>query len=161
MSSGGITLYELQQTTAADPLLSKVVGFVHKHWPPKSKISDQLKLYYLVHSKLSVENGCLIHDSQVIAPTMLWQRILQLGHLRHPGVTQMKHKLCESYWWPGLSEQIDELVAHCNGCQYSEKSTPPANAPLSLSLIQLTPGVKWGSTSLGHLQMHLGTSNTL
>ncbi len=73
VSLGGITLSKLQQSTAADPLLSKVVGFVRKHWPPKSKISEQLKSYYLVCSELSVENGCLIRDSQVIAPTVLWQ----------------------------------------------------------------------------------------
>ncbi len=41
----------------------------------------------------------------------------------------MKRKLQEAYWWLGLSVQVDECVAHCVSCQYSEKSTLPAKVP--------------------------------
>ncbi len=41
----------------------------------------------------------------------------------------MKRLLCESYWWPHLLVQVDELVSSCQGCQFSEKSSLPANVP--------------------------------
>ncbi len=52
----------------------------------------------------------------------------------------MKCKLREAYWWPGLSVQVDECVAHSPGCQYSEKSTPPAKVP---NISVLTPLESW------------------
>ncbi len=41
----------------------------------------------------------------------------------------MRHLIRETYWWPGLSTQVHELVSQCSGCQMSEKSTPPAKVP--------------------------------
>ncbi len=41
----------------------------------------------------------------------------------------MRRKLHETFWWPGLNMQVQELVGQCMGCQFSGKSTPPTDIP--------------------------------
>ncbi len=71
----------------------------------------------------------MAHEVQFVVPISLRTQILQQAHLGHPRVTRMKRLLHESYWWPLLSTQVEELVARCQGCQFSEKSSPPADMP--------------------------------
>ncbi len=74
-------------------MLHKVIGFVQKHWPGKNQISRELMPYYSVREELYTENGYLVQDSQIVTPSSLHVRILQLGHLGHPGIMRMKRKL--------------------------------------------------------------------
>ncbi len=41
----------------------------------------------------------------------------------------MKRLLLETYWWPGLSMQVHDMASQCQGCQFSEKTTPPSPVP--------------------------------
>ncbi len=78
-----------------------------------------------------------MQDCQFIPPTALCKQILGLAHSGHLGVTWMKCKVWESYWWPGVCVQIQDLVSQCPGCQFSKKSTPPAQVPVT-SISKLT-----------------------
>ncbi len=122
----GMTLDKLQNATKDDPVLQQVIPLVNGHWPAKAQIPPNLLAYHNVCGDLLVGDGC--------------PQILQQAHLGHPGVTRMKHLLCESYWWPLMSVQIEELVAHCSGCQFSEKSSPPADI---VKIVVPCPEVCW------------------
>ncbi len=52
----------------------------------------------------------------------------------------MKRLLRESYWLPLMSAQVEALVAHCLGCQFCEKSSPPAGIP---KIVVPCPEVCW------------------
>ncbi len=82
-----------------------------------------------MRDELHLEQGCLVRDCQFVAPVELRKWILGLVHSGHPGITRMRRIVRETYWWPGLSTQVHELVSQCSGCQMSEKSTPPAEVP--------------------------------
>ncbi len=41
----------------------------------------------------------------------------------------MKRLLRELYWWPQMSVQVEDMIACCSGCQFSEKSSSPAAIP--------------------------------
>ncbi len=41
----------------------------------------------------------------------------------------MRRKVHETFWWPGLNVQVQELVCQCVGCQFSGKSMPPMDIP--------------------------------
>ncbi len=106
-----------------------VLGYVRAQWPPKQQIPADLLAYYHTRNELHVEQDCLVRDCQFIPPASLRKRILGLAHAGHPGVTRMRRKLCETFWWPGLNTQVQELVGQCVGCQFSGKSTPPTDIP--------------------------------
>ncbi len=67
---------------------------------------------------------------RLVLPKLLQAKVLQGAHMGHPGMVQMKQKLCDSYWWPRLDTQVEIVVRSCPGCQMSSKSHPPDPIPL-------------------------------
>ncbi len=126
IAADGITLNKLQTMTEEDPIL-RVIPFINGHLPAKAQLTNDLWPYYHICGDLHVKDGCLAQDLQFVVPISLRSEILQQVHLGHPGVTQMKRLLRKSYWWPQMATQVEELVAWCTGCQFSEKSLPPVD----------------------------------
>ncbi len=48
-----------------------------------------------------------------------------MAHTGHPGMVIMKCRLRETYWWPRLDGQVEQLVKCCKGCQMNSKSQLP------------------------------------
>ncbi len=156
----GLTLTEIQTVTAADDVLSRVVKFVQTQWPPKGQITADLLPYYHIYDEFHLEQGCLVRDCQFVPPVSLHTQIFGLAHSGHPGITCMRWIVRETYWWPGLSMQIHELVSQCSGCQMSEKTTPPAMVP-DIQVHPLIAGLRSVWTSQVHSQMPQDTRSSL
>ncbi len=112
----GLTLTKIQTATTANEVLSKVVQFIQTRWPPKGQIC-------CCHMNCAWSRAAWSKTAS-LRPIGLHNQILGLAHSRHPGIT-----VRETYWWPGLSMQVHELVSQCPGCLMSEKSTSPAKVP--------------------------------
>ena len=52
------------------------------------------------------------------------QEVLELLHEGHPGISRMKGIARSIVWWPGLTNEIEEMVRNCSHCQQHQK-TPP------------------------------------
>ena len=60
--------------------------------------------------------------SQVIIPEKLREDIIELLHCTHLGISSTK-ALARSYvWFPGLDEEIERKVKHCEACQLHQKN---------------------------------------
>ncbi len=62
-------------------------------------------------------------------PTALTHTVLRMDHTGHPGMVWMKRRLHQTYWWPLLDSQVEQVVKCCEGCQKSAKSQPPDPIP--------------------------------
>ena len=49
-------------------------------------------------------------------PEALRERTLSIAHEYHTGITRTKALLKEKTWWPGMSEQIENLIKTCVAC---------------------------------------------
>ena len=121
-----VTATQVQQATRVDPCLSKVMQYARDDWP--ASVPEALKPYRNRHTELNVEGDCLLWGTRVIIPKKLQGSVLNELPSNHPGVSRMK-SVAQSYvWWPGLDQNIEDLVKGCIPCQ-SVKSAPPI-APL-------------------------------
>ncbi len=93
ITGAGLTLTELQSSTAGDETLHQILGFVCSQWPPKKQVPSDLSPYYHIQDELHIEEGCLVRDCQFVPPSDLRKWILGLAHSGHPGVTRMKQLL--------------------------------------------------------------------
>ena len=75
-----------------------------------------------------MEGGCLLWGIRVIVPEKLKQRVLDELHMDHLDIVRMKSKARSYIWWPGVDQNIKEVVRSCLACQ-KVRNTPPA-APL-------------------------------
>ena len=119
-----VTSTQVQQATRVDPCLSKVTQYTRDGWP--ASVPEALKSYRNRHTELSVEGDCLLWGTLVIISKKLQGSVLNELHSNHPGVSRMK-SVARSYgWWPGLDQNIEDLVKGCIPCQSVKSATPIA-----------------------------------
>ena len=119
-----VTFSEIQDATQKDATLRQIHAYVSGQWP--ARLPENLLPYYRRRFDLTVEDKCLLLGARVVIPQALQGTILQGLHETHPGVTLMK-KIARSYvWWPGLDQEMEELVKGCRPCQSNSDSPPPA-----------------------------------
>ena len=122
-----ITHKEIALETSHNPLLSKVVNYVLRGWPPKSSEPD-LQPYFVRRSELTVQQDCLLWGSRVIIPPKFRDIMLSELHESHPGIVKMKLISRAYLWWPNLDHDIESTVRECTQCQ--QQLPKPASAPL-------------------------------
>lgn len=65
-------------------------------------------------------NGLLFFGNRIIIPTSMRTDILQVLHEGHFGMVKCKSRAREVIFWPGLSADIENMIARCPSClQYS------------------------------------------
>ena len=78
-----------------------------------------------------------MQGSRIVVPSSLRDKVVQLAHEGHQGVTKTKEYLQTRVWFPGLDRIVEAHIWHCHPCQ----AVTPANerAPLRMSpLSELT-----------------------
>ena len=121
-----VTAKQLKAATHQDSVLSKVLLYTKCGWP--STIPEVLKLYWKCRLEISLEDECIMWGIHVIIPYKLRKKVLQELHQSHVGIVRMKATAHSYLWWPGLDQEIEELVKGCTQCQ-SVRNTPEV-APL-------------------------------
>ncbi|KAI5717273.1 hypothetical protein M8J77_003077 [Diaphorina citri] len=61
-------------------------------------------------------NGMLMKGHCMVIPRSLRKEILNKIHEGHQGITKCRRRASDSVYWPGLSDQIQQLVTNCPEC---------------------------------------------
>ena len=61
----------------------------------------------------------------MIIPESGSERVMEILHDGHPGVSRMKRIARTVVWWPGLDADIEDKVRSCVQCQVNQKSPAP------------------------------------
>ena len=106
------TVEEVKAATAIDPILQRLIQCLSAGvWNvPK------LQPYSPHRNELSCSEGVVLRGERIIIPASLQERILDLAHQGHQGITKTKSRLCSKVWWPGMSSQADKFVQLCQSC---------------------------------------------
>ena len=85
-----------------------------------------LAKYNYHRDNLSVSEGELIlyKGSRFLVPKTLRAGLLKALHMGHPGVLSMVLRAKESFWWPGLKNNINHVRAMCEMCHQNAPSQP-------------------------------------
>ena len=107
-------------------------------WSEKLARTAFYQLFMIAYSKvencLSQQNFCLMQElktsstlikecvlkaNRVIVPVKLKDKVLQMLHSEHMGISKTKNLARPRYyvWWPKIDEYIECLVKSCEPCQ--------------------------------------------
>ena len=124
-----ITSKMIAQATSTDLILAKVLEFTASGWP--NHVEDTKLVPYFRHRhELSIEDSCVLWGRRVIIPATLQNQILAELHECHPGMCRMKALARSFVWWPGLDQDIEDMVRTCEVCVSNQES--PKVVPLLL-----------------------------
>ena len=85
---------------------------LHKYctqgWP--RNVHGILKQYQPVSSEITVQTYLLLRAQRIIIPQALRMEMLERLHEEHLGLVKCRRRASQSVWWPGLENQIEELI---------------------------------------------------
>lgn len=117
-----VTVDQFIDASSKDTDFHKIQSWLSTDWPTRKLVPEHLRSFYDIRNELSCVQSCLYRGERLIVPESLRPRILQLLHSGHPGVTRMRQKLNDSYFWPGGSRDVEYFVRNCTACAASGKS---------------------------------------
>ena len=81
--------------------------------------------YKAVRSELSILGKLALRGTRLLIPAKLRDRVVDLAHERHQGLTKTKQRLRSKVWWAGIDRQVEAKCKTCHGCQLVGLPTPP------------------------------------
>ena len=111
-------LKEMQRETEKDPTLQLLKHYTFNGWTEKkNQIEYHVKPYYPFKKEISYHLGILLKgNNRMIVPLTLWKVILNLIHQGHFGIEKSKQRARSSIYWPGLDNDIAQLVEKWSTC---------------------------------------------
>nr|XP_037284061.1 uncharacterized protein K02A2.6-like [Rhipicephalus microplus] len=102
-------LARIRTCTAADSTLQCVVSYIQKGWPNEI-------------SKVPNSSEALLLNQRLVVPTACQKEVVSRLHLTHRGIVSCKNTACQSVYWPGISQDIEQMITNCEVCQRHQRA---------------------------------------
>lgn len=108
---------KFQVETDRDPVLRRVKEYHQQGWPrSKKQVDAPCRYYYNLTSNITEDEGLLFMNDKLIVPNSLRQEMVKLIHEGHQGMTKSKKLGRSTLFWPGMSRDIEDVIANCSKC---------------------------------------------
>ena len=115
--NGSISLEEVKNATASDPVMEKLVYTVENGFPCTQHMTDPLiRGFFNAKDNIWIQDDIVMFKDRVVIPSKLRERCLQQLHSAHQGVEGMKSRANESIYWPGINADIQRKRNGCSTC---------------------------------------------
>lgn len=133
-----ITWKTLSDESEKDETISQVKNALRtNNWSNTPSTFEKIK------DQLYCKGEILIRGLQIVLPTNLRAKALEIVHLNHAGEASMKRTLRDRVWWPGLDKEVEQKRRDCKVCtQIAPKNPPPPMARTTL------PDKPWESLAI-------------
>ena len=115
-------LNELFHHQQADDTLFKVIHYVQTGWPKvQNEVNEEALPFWSSRHNLYMvsvgENFILLMNGITIIPTQQQKKTLSNLHKGHQGIKKPRRHACDSVYWPGMNQDIEEIVKCCSECR--------------------------------------------
>ena len=106
---------EMVRETRKDRILSVVYDCLLKgrEFPQSAEFLP----YQRVKDQLNIDKECVLKANRVIVPVKLKDKVMQMLHNEHMGISNTKNLARYYVWWPKIDEVIECLVKSFEPCQ--------------------------------------------
>ena len=123
------SLHNIQLATQADDNLVILKYIIQQGWPKTIKeVPKEIQKYWTFHEELTIEDGLILKGMRIIIPDKKREEILKQIHEGHLGLNKCQVRAKETVYWPGLNDQLEQLILNCHLClKYSrlkDKGSP-------------------------------------
>ena len=127
-----------------DQDLNKLKEVVFKGWPAyRKQCPQELWDYWTFRCDLVIEDGLILKGDRIIIPEILRGQILDALHTGHQGETKCLLLARESVFWPGITNDIKQLVKDCD--TYNKYQAEQPKLPLMQPDLPTRPWEKLGT----------------
>ena len=136
------SLHEIRQATQINDELALLKHTIMTGWSTNIRdIPQILHPYWTFHEELTIEDGLILKGTQIIIPAKKCEAILKQINDSHLGLTKCKLHAKQAVYWPGLNDQLEQLVLNCQLCLKHSRSKRKSDECSALG--QEVPIVPW------------------
>ena len=124
---------KFQQCTANE--MSELQHMIKIGWPDtKEETPHSIRDYWNDRDQLTVTDGIVYKGMRIVVPPSMRKEMLNKIHETHQGMNKCKQKARESLFWPGMNNQIENIVSDCRLCntyqnQQQSETLKPTSTP--------------------------------
>ena len=136
------SLNDIRITTQEDDEFALLKHTIIHGWPSTIReIPSQFQPHLTFREELTVGDGIVLKGTHIVIPHRKHQATLNLIHEGHLGLGKCKLGAKDTVYWPGLKDQLENLVLNCELClKYSHSK---CKQKPSTSLEQEIPVHPW------------------
>jgi transposase InsO family protein len=121
---GGVVdqdLEKIKEEQVKDEVCREVLVYCQTTWPVVKEVSSGAKRFHQFRDELFAHRGLLLRGHRLVVPEALHKQMLDRIHDGHQGIVKCSRRARESVWWPGINQQIKQLVEKCATCIKHQK----------------------------------------
>ena len=90
---------------------------IEKGWPAHRKSAEpSIRQYEGIRAELHVAEYLIFKVERVVIPSSMRAEVLKKVHETHLGIEKCKARARASLYWPGMTNDIEEMIAKCPTC---------------------------------------------
>lgn len=114
---------ETRKATKEDETLKIVLKYHQEGWPTHIRdVHLHARPFWKVRGELSEHDGLLFMSERLVVPLSMRSKMLTSIHEGHQGIEKCKTKARTVLYWPGMDQQIEEIVQKCSTCEKFQNS---------------------------------------
>ena len=120
-----LRVQQLKQMAEDDPVYQKIKHYIISGFPPhRQQLPDDCKRYWSVRAHLTIEDDLILYGCRLLIPSQMRRQILQQLHASHQGTVRTKERARLAVYWPGMDNDIENIISSCKQCQDNLPSNP-------------------------------------
>ncbi|RUS76716.1 hypothetical protein EGW08_015519 [Elysia chlorotica] len=122
-----ITWADILTETSSDPTMQQLLAAVENGFPTsKHDLPSELRQCHQYRDRLTSFDGVILYNDRIVIPPGLRQTVLHSLHAAHQGTSQMCSRAESSFFWPGMTSEIQQMRLRCSSCNRMSPSQPSA-----------------------------------
>ena len=83
----------------------------------RNQLPEACKRYWSAREHLTIDDGLIVHGCRLLIPSTMRHDMLEKLHESHQGSVRTKQRARLTIYWPGIDNDIDNIVLACKKCQ--------------------------------------------
>ena len=109
-----VTIQEIEKISSQDEELTELRSCIKNGVWNTSSVTVP---YMTVREELCVLGKIVLRGNRIVPPKKLRQKLVQIAHEGHQGMTGTKQMLRTHLWWPSMDRDVEKFCRACHGCQ--------------------------------------------
>ena len=116
--SESLRLQELRKHAEQDEEYQLLQTFILNGFPKHRKqLPESCRRYWNIHQQLTVDDDLIVYGCRLLIPSRTRHQVLTNLHEAHQGALRTKQRARLTIYWPGLDNDIDNIILNCQQCQ--------------------------------------------
>ena len=118
-------LQDLRRYATQDEEYQHLKAIILRGFPNhRGELPDPCKQYWQVRHYLTNDDDLIVYGYRLLIPRQMHREMLNQLHKAHQGMVRTKQRARLTIYWPGLDNDIDNIVSQCTECQTRFPSHP-------------------------------------